>query len=181
MPKIILGLAGEMASGKGTSAKYIVEKYAGNSHRFSTMLRDVLGRLYLDQSRENMSRLSTIVRENFGEDALAKVVAEDVKRGMHDYVAVDGVRRLADIKYLKEIPQFKLVYIETDMRVAYDRLVKRGENTDDYGKTFEEFQKEHELETELQIKGLKEFADYVVDNNGTLEDLHMQFDKILMV
>ncbi len=68
MNKIVLGLAAELAGGKGTVAKYVTEKYDGSSHRFSTMLRDILSRIYLPDSRENMQKLSTILRQNFGED-----------------------------------------------------------------------------------------------------------------
>jgi len=60
MKKIILGFAGEIASGKGTAAKYLAEKYGSGYFRFSTILRDVLKRLYLDESRENAQKISTV-------------------------------------------------------------------------------------------------------------------------
>jgi dephospho-CoA kinase len=179
MEKIIIGVAGEIACGKGTVAKHIVEKYGAESHRFSTMLRDVLKRLYIEENRENMSNISTILRQTFGEDTLAKVMSNDAKSSKSNVVVVEGIRRLADIKYLKMIPGFKLIYVEVDMQKRYERITKRGENADDNTKTFEEFQKDHERETELQIKDLKNHADYVVENGGTLEELHAQIDKIM--
>lgn len=179
MPKIILGLTGEIASGKGTAAKYIIEKYKAGSHRFSSMLRDVLDRLFLPQSRENMQLISLALRQNFGEDILARVMAEEVKNDANDVVAIDGVRRLADIKYLRELPEFKLIYIETEIKKCYERIVGRGENPDEKGKTFEEFQRDHEQDAELQIRDLKNSADFVVDNNGAVEELFGQIDKIV--
>jgi dephospho-CoA kinase len=179
MQKIILGLAGEIASGKGTVAKHIKEKYSGNSHRFSNMLRDILDRLYIEETRESMSTLSTTLRQNFGEDIMAKVMFYDVKNDESQTVAIDGVRRLADIKYLKELPEFKLVYIDTSMENRFERIHKRGENADDNSKTLEEFKKDHELETELQIKDLKNVADFVIDNNSVVEDLYGQIEKII--
>lgn len=178
MEKIIIGLAGEIASGKGTVSKYIIEKYQGSSHRFSTMLRDVLGRLYMEESRDNMSRLSTVLRENFGEDLLAKVMFHDAQRDKNAIVVIDGVRRKEDIKYLENLLHFKLVYVEADMKVRYDRITNRGENSDDKQKTFAEFEKDHQLETELRIRDLKVDADYVLDNNGRVEDLYAQVDAI---
>lgn len=179
MKKIILGLVGEMATGKGTAARYIVEKYNGKAFKFSTLLRDVLDRLYLEQSRENLQKISTVLRQNFGEDLFASVMAGDVKKDSADIIVIDGIRRPADIKYLKEIPEFKFVYIETDVKKCYGRLIGRQENSDDVGKTFEEFKKEHEAEPEQQIRDLKKNADYVVDNNGSLKALHQQLDKII--
>jgi dephospho-CoA kinase len=179
MAKIILGFTGEIACGKGTATKYVVEKYQAASHRFSTMLRDVLRRLYLGDTRENMQKISTLLRQNFGEDLMAKVIFQDVQEDAHDIVVVDGVRRLADIKFLKELPQFKLIYVEADINKRYERIVRRGENPDDLSKTFDQFKKDHEAETEQQITGLKKEADAVIDNNGSLENLYLQIDEML--
>jgi len=177
--KIILGLAGEIASGKGTIAKYAAEKYGAKTWRFSTMLRDVMDRLSIEQTRPNIQLMSRILRENFGEDLFARVMAEDVKKTTGEIVVIDGVRRLADVKYLKELPEFKLVYLEADLEKRYERIVKRGENSDDTKKTFAEFQKDHEGESELQIKDLKKYADLLIDNNGSYEGLYQRVDEIL--
>lgn len=176
---IILGLAGEIASGKGTVAKYIMEKYNGSSHRFSTMLRDVARRMYLEENRENLQKISTIFRENFFDDILSSVIAKDVKNDNHGVIAIDGVRRLADIAYLKKLEGFKLVYIEALLEKRYERITQRGENSDDNNKTLEEFKKDHEREAELQIRELKNHSNYVVDNNGSFDELYKQVDKII--
>ncbi|HBI16625.1 MAG: hypothetical protein UR60_C0001G0024 [Candidatus Moranbacteria bacterium GW2011_GWF2_34_56] len=179
MQKIILGIAGEIASGKGTAAKYLIDRYGASTHRFSTSLRDVAKRMYLDESRENLQKISTMMRENFSDDILSMVIYRDVANDDNQVVAIDGVRRLADIEFLKKILEFKLVYINTSMENRYERITKRGENVDDNAKTFEEFKKDHEREAELQIKDLKDMADYVIDNNGTLEQLYAQLDEII--
>ncbi len=177
--KIILGIAGEMASGKGTVAKYLEEKHQASAHRFSTMLRNILDRLYLEHSRENMQKMSTILRQAYGEDTLARVMAEDVKNDTSKIIVIDGVRRLDDIKYLKKSPGFKLIYIEATIQKRYDRIIQRSENADDQNKTFAEFEKEHQGEPELQIKDLKNYADIVVDNNGGMEELYRQVDEVI--
>ena len=179
MAKLILGIAGEMGSGKGTIAKHATEQHRGNTHRFSTILRDVLDRVYIEQSRDNISTISTVLRKNFGEDILAKAMYHDAENDQHDLVIVDGVRRMADITFLKELPHFKLIYAEADLQNRYERIVKRAENTDDTTKTFEDFKKDHELETELQIRDLKNYADYVVNNDGVYADLYKQIDDII--
>lgn len=180
MNKIILGLAGEMASGKGTVAQYLIQKDNSSSHRFSTMLRDVLTRLHLEHSRENLQHLSTMVRKTYGEDTLARVMAEDVKKDEAQIVVVDGVRRLDDIVYLKELEGFKLIYIDADIRKRYERIIARNENIDDQGKTFEQFEEESKDESEVQIAILKNYADIIIDNNADIEHLHTQIDELLV-
>lgn len=179
MQKIIFGLAGEMASGKGTIARYLVKKYKGNSHRFSTMLRDLARRMYLEESRDNLQKISKIFRQDFGEDILSKVIYHDVKNDQHKIVAVDGVRRASDMKYLQTFPNFKLIYVETNLEKRFARTKARYENSDDEGKTFEEFKKDQKKEAELQIKGLKTKADFVIDNNEGFKKLYSQIDKII--
>lgn len=179
MQKLIFGVAGEIASGKGTITRYIINEHKAGSYRFSDMLRDILKRLYLPHSRENMQKLSTAIRENYGEDVMAKVMMEDVKNDKHNIVVVEGVRRLADIKYLKELPGFKLIYCEAGMEKRYERIIRRDENPDDGKKTFDEFKKEHEQESELQIKDLKNYADFAIDNDGEFKDLYKQIDEII--
>lgn len=179
MPKIILGFTGLPACGKGTIAQYFKEKYQAETFRFSTMLRDVLDRLYLEHSRENMSGISTVLREFFGQDLMAKVMAKDVENSQAELIIVDGIRRMDDVKYLRALPNFKLVAIVADMKIRYERLKKRGENPDDKNKTWAEFLADHQLETELTILDTMKAADLVINNDGSLEDLYKQLDELV--
>lgn len=180
MSKIILGFTGLMACGKGTAAQYYKEKYGAPTFRFSTSMRDLLDRLYLPQSRENMSTISRITREAFGQDLYAKVMAGDVGKADHDIVVVEGIRRMDDVKELKKLENFKLVAIEVDMKTRYDRLKIRGENSDDNSKTWEQFQADHELETEKTIPPVMAKADVTIDNNGSLEDFYKQLEELVL-
>ncbi|MBD3311082.1 MAG: AAA family ATPase [Candidatus Magasanikbacteria bacterium] len=177
--KIILGFVGPLASGKGTSASYLKEKYAANTHRFSTMLRDMLDRIYLDKSRDNLIKMSEAIREKFGEDIMAKAMAGDAKKDPNNIVVIDGIRRPADIEYLSQNPDFILVAIDADIEKRYERIIKRGENADDKSKTFEEFQADHQRSTEVTIPGVMAEADENIDNNGSLQELYSQLDKLV--
>jgi dephospho-CoA kinase len=179
--KLILGITGEIASGKGTVAKYICEKHGGNAHRFSTALRDVARRMYLPESRENLQKISTIFRGNFFDDILSAVIAKDVENDKCEIIAIDGVRRMADISYLKKLAGFKLIYIEAEIEKRYERITKRGENVDDNSKTFEDFEKDHKREAELQIRDLEKQSDFIVNNNGSFEGLYKQIDDIIKI
>lgn len=179
MNKKVFGFTGLIASGKGTACKYINEKYGAEGFRFSTILRDVVDRIYLPQTRENLQNISQVLRENFSQDILSKAIAEDVKKAKSEIVIIDGVRRWTDIEHLKEIPGFKLVGLKVNAKTRYQRLTKRGENTDDTTKTWEEFQKDSNAEAEVHIQEMVEKADVVIDNNGSLEDFYNQLDKLV--
>ena len=179
MAKIILGLVGPIASGKDTVKKYLEKKYGATGCRFSSILRDILERIDLPNSRENMQGLSTILRQKFGEDILAKAIASDAIKLKSNIVVVDGVRRMADIKFLKNATGFALVAVNARPKIRYERLVKRGENAGDTKKTFKQFLKDHQYETELDVPMLMKKAKYKLDNDGSLADLCRQIDKLI--
>lgn len=179
MKKLILGFGGEMASGKGTCAQYLVEHRGAVTYRFSTILRDVVRRLHLAEDRDTLQRISTFLRKEFGEDTLAKVMFADAKHDTNTLIIIDGVRRLEDVKYLRALPEFKLIYVTAPMKTRYTRLVLRGENADDKTKTYEAFEDDHERESEQEITKLEAFAADVIDNAGTLPELYLQLDNIV--
>ncbi len=179
MSKIILGIAGTIASGKDTTKKYLAEKHDAQDCKFSSILRDVLNRITVPVSRENMQKLSTSLRGNFGENLLAKAIANDASRLEADMVVIDGVRRPTDIEHLVKLPNFFLIKIDADSRKRYERMVKRNENEGDDKKTYEQFLQDHEAEADRLVPKVMELAKYSIDNSGTFEDLYKQIDKII--
>lgn len=176
---VILGFVGLLASGKGAATDYLVKKYQASHYGFSDALRQILKRLYLEETRENLVNLSFILRQKFGEDILAHTMSKDIANDQHEYIVVDGIRRAADIKYLKDLPNFHLISVEADPKIRYERLIKRSQNKDDQTKTYEEFLKDHEKETEISIVPLIPLAEFKLDNNGTEEQLDQQIEKII--
>jgi dephospho-CoA kinase len=176
--KLVLGIVGEIGSGKGTFAEYVKKKYGGDSFSFSHILRRLLDIVQLEKNRKNLQKISTVLRKNVGEDLLAKTIYLEVKESRKKWVVVDGVRRLEDIKYLKKIKGFRLVYLEADIEKRFKRIVRRKDKADDGKKKFATFKKDHLAETELQIKKIKKHADFILSNNDTKKEFFEKIDKI---
>ncbi len=179
MKKIVLGFVGELSSGKGTSVSYLKEKYGASTYSFSTMLRDILDRIYVDQTRDNLIDLSVFLRGRFGEDTMAKTMAKDVQNDPADVVAIEGIRRHADIEYLKKLPNFVLVEISADQKTRFERLKKRNQNADDQTKTWEEFLADAKKPTEISIREVAKEAKQHINNNDSLKNLHHQLDTLV--
>ncbi|KKR06805.1 MAG: hypothetical protein UT32_C0016G0027 [Parcubacteria group bacterium GW2011_GWC2_39_14] len=179
MKKLVIGFVGEMASGKGTACDYLIEKHQAGYYRFSTIMRDVLDRIHVPQTRVNMQILSRDLRQLFGEDLFAKIMTEDVKNDKNEIVCVDGIRRVADIKYLATLPNFHLIHIYADEKTRYKRITERSENSDDKNKTFEQFLKDQQGETELTIPQVVAEATIRIENNGSKEDLTIKIEELL--
>lgn len=122
-----------------------------------------------------MQKLSTALRNAFGDDTLSEIILADVGQSESLFIVIDGVRRESDIKYLRNLEGFKLIYIDADLKTRYTRITFRGENSSDTTKTIEEFLRETEAEPEARIRELKDISDIILENNGTIEDLEKQF------
>jgi len=177
--KIIVGLAGKIASGKDSVGKYFVERHKAEKIRFSTVLRSILEILNLPESRENMQNLSTVLRKNFGETVLAKAIVKLTNKINNNLIIIDGVRRLGDVDSLRKLDSFFLVYIAVNQDKRFGRSLSRKENPGDENMSKEKFDEKDNAETEIQIESLKKNANFLINNNGTLEDTHGQIEGIL--
>jgi dephospho-CoA kinase len=80
---------------------------------------------------------------------------------------------------LSRDPAFRLVYVDAPAEVRFSRIQTRGQNANDATMTFEEFQKEAELETEQRIRELRPLSYRVVENVGSVEEFYAKLDEIL--
>ena len=177
--KIILGLVGEIASGKDLAARYLSEKYGAETISFSQPLRDILNLLYQPVSRINLAELGDNLRRQFGQDVLSKVIAQKVSASDKDIIVLPNVRLESDIAYLKHLPGFVLVAVWAEDRERYRRTVCRQQYAGDEEKTWEDFQKDSELYTERSIRELMGKCAYRLDNNGPKGDLYPQLEELL--
>ncbi len=177
--KIILGFVGEIGSGKDAIAHYLSEHHNFQTISFSKPLRDVLDRLHLPQTRENMVWLGYDLRNRFGTDVLDRVITDEVNASNEQRFCLPNVRLEADITQLKLLPGFTLIRVEADAKIRYERLNGRGQNTDDHTKTWEEFLADAELPTEKTIREIAKQATHTIHNNSTIEELHQQIEELL--
>src|SRR3989339_517868 len=149
MPKkIILGLVGEIASGKDTVAAYLKKKYKADTISFSQPVRDILDILYLPQTRKNMSGIGDNLRAQFGQDLLSRVIADKVRQTKAKIITLPNIRLESDLVYLKKEPGFILVRVDCEDKTRFARLKKRSQNPDDKNKTWKQFLSDSKLYTE---------------------------------
>jgi dephospho-CoA kinase len=175
--KIVIGIVGEIGAGKGAAAQYLQGKYGAQIFRFSTPMRDCVKRLHIPETRENLQVFSKITRETFGQDLYSKAIALDAAEASAPMIITEGIRRPADIVELTKLPSFHLIAIVADEKIRFERIKLRNENASDATKTWEQFLKEAAAETEVTIREIAVKAEFTLDNDGTLEDLHRKLDE----
>jgi len=157
MNTIIIGISGEPGAGKDTVKEYLVERYGAESLGFSLVLKDILNRLSLELCRANYAALAEALRSSFGENILATVLAGDVAKMSAAVVVIDGIRKFGELDELRKLPNFHFIFVETDLKVRYERIKNRGTKTDDTSKTFEEFVRDHEHAADREVRTLDLF------------------------
>ena len=180
MPKHIIGLVGRQGSGKGTVAKILQEKYGAVLFRFSAVLGDILDRVAVERTRENLIKISIALRQQFGEDVLAYAIEKDAATSDADIVVIDGIRRLEDIVALEPLEQFTLVSIEAPAETRHHRISQRSEKPGESSVSFEDFLKvENTAPTEITIPFVEERASITINNTGSLENLEDQISTLM--
>lgn len=176
----MIGLTGERSGGKTIVYDYLRRQPGILVLRFSKVLEDLLERIHLDpRSRRNEADIADALREKFGGDVLAKALHAEAIRSGKKFIIIDGPRKPAEYRYLRRIPNFRLLYITAPARLRWGRAFRRAHRHDDRV-SFRRFQAiERTLSTELDITRYGRRADYKIMNTGTKRQLFADVKAIL--
>jgi len=186
--EMIIGIVGKIAAGKTTVAKFFEEKGFCRVS-CSEPLIDLLTHNVSDYSwipelpekaeptREKLIEFGKYLKDRYGGDILIRL-AVDKKRNCENIV-IDGVRSREEIEAIKGLGG-RVIYVEARPETRFERLMKRKASKDRGIKTFEDFKAMDDAEERLyHTSELKELADYVVVNEGTLEELREKVERII--
>jgi dephospho-CoA kinase len=118
------------------------------------------------------------LREKFGPDILARLVMKKVK----DKAVIDSIRNPKEVEYLRKKKGFIFLAVDAPVELRYKRVKERGRG--ESASTLQEFiEKEKEEMTEYekgqQLQNCMNMADFVIINDGSLEDLYQKLEEIL--
>ncbi len=183
MNRIILGIVGPIASGKGFLAEYLEVK-GFLKLTLSDRLREEADRLGMARTRENLVAIGNGWRREFGADVLAKrsvaLIPKDSSR-----VVVDGIRNPGEITFLREFWGARIIAVDAlpSLRLKWylERAARRGED----GASEADFWKANDRDLGLgeksfgqQGKLCLELADIRIENDGT-ENFLMEIQMVL--
>ncbi|AIF68644.1 hypothetical protein PAP_01010 [Palaeococcus pacificus DY20341] len=185
---MIIGVVGKIAAGKTTIAKFL-EEFGFCRVSCSDPLIDLLTHNVEEYSwvpelpekaeptRDKLIDYGKYLKERYGEDILIRL-ALDKKRHCEN-VVIDGVRSRGEIEAVKRHSGIVL-YVDAPSEVRYERLKQRNASKDKVIQSYEDFLKMDEAEEELyHTSKLKHLADFVVSNDGTLEELKSKVVELL--
>ena len=178
----IIGAVGQNGSGKDEVLKYLRTKHDVPFLSTGDVVREIAAREGVEPTRENLGKISDKYFREFGKGYFVKLLADKIKHSDWRIAGISGIRSLNDVTILKDIfgRDFILirVYI-TDPHVRYSRMTTRGEGRDPH--SYQEFLKQDQAEEELfSLKEAERLADYSISNDGRLDDLHREIDRLII-
>lgn len=175
---MIIGITGTLSSGKDTVAEYFIGK---GFTAFSTAdeLRSYMEQHKLPLDRDTMRDMGQRVRQEHGDDILERWAAAKFPHGQP--VIITAMRHPAGIEYLRTLPDFFLIAVDAPIELRFERALARGRIGD--GVTLDIFRSQEDEERKTvgsaqQLDVVMGMADYVITNNGTLEELHAQLEGV---
>ncbi len=178
----VIGVVGLNGSGKDEVVKYLNARYGVPLISIGDIVREIASQENIEPTRDNLDEITRRYFEQFGKGYFLKLVVEKIRHNQWKFAGVSGIRSPEDVRIMREAfpEEFILVHVYiTDNTIRYERMRQRGSKRD--GMTFTDFLNQDKVSEEIfQINEAIDMADYSIPNNGTLEDLHRQIDRLVV-
>ncbi len=177
---MIIGLTGRNGSGKGEAVKFLQHK-SFYPYSLSDVIREEVTTRGLEVTRDRLIEVGTELRSQGGTSVLAERILEKIEEDKN-YV-VDSFRHPDEVKEFKSRSDFRLICVEADPAVRFERVRDRGREKD--ATTLEKFMEVEEREAAAadwhgqQLQAVEQMADFTVANDGPLGELEESISKVL--
>lgn len=178
---MIIGVAGSFGAGKGTVVDYLIEKKGFAHYSARDFIVREIERRGMPIDRDSMTIVANDLRaENDPGFIIRSLYEEAVAKGGD--AVIESLRAVSEVKLIQQLGGI-VIGVDADPQIRYDRAFARGSVTDnvsfDYWLEQEKRESNPDDPTKQDIFGSLKAADYIVTNNGTLEELFAQVERIL--
>lgn len=157
--------------------KSIISEYLSNKlwlkiYENSDILKQEAKNRWIIPNREDLINIAI----EWQEIHWSQIIVEKLLDSIDWNWIISWIRLFEQARYLKENSLFKLIYIESLDEVIFDRIISRNKFWDPMSKEY--FEKILKKDWN-DLDKLKNNADFVIENNGSLEDLHKKLDVFI--
>lgn len=179
---MIIGITGTLGAGKGTIVDYLVECQKYRHYSVRSVLIEEIKKRELVVNRDSMTSVANELRAKHSPSYIVDLLIERAQK-TNENAIIESIRTPGEVESLKSNGDFYLFAVDADPLSRYDRIVKRNSETDQV--TFEEFLSNEKREmnstdpNKQNLLKCREMADFVITNDGSIEDLNSQVSKII--
>ena len=175
--QVIIGITGTNGAGKGTVVEVLMQDFNFKHYSARSYLTEILKQQGKECTRTNMNILANGLRaDNHPAILIQKLLEKAQKDGGR--AIIESIRTPGEATLLRKFKNFKLLAVDADKKIRYDRVVVRGSSTDKV--TFEQFVADEDKEmtstdpNKQNISKCFEMSDHTLQNNGTFDELKKQ-------
>lgn len=177
----IIGITGTVGAGKGAAVSYLLKEKGFTHYSARNLFAEKMSEAGIAINRDTMIDFANELRKTYGP---RYVFDELFKRAQNSRTpaVIESIRAVGEAEALKERGGV-LIAIDAEQTTRYERIHGRRSALDLV--TFEEFQAQEEREmhsddpNKQNISAVIKMADYTLQNNGTLDELHAQIEEVL--
>ncbi|ASJ13079.1 dephospho-CoA kinase [Thermococcus thioreducens] len=178
---MIIIVTGMPGSGKSKIVKEF-ERRGFPSVSMGDVVREETAKRGLELTKENVAKVSIRLRQELGQNAVAKLTVEKVKSLLKKstLVVIDGVRSLDEVgTFRSAFPDEEIVIIavHTPPRLRFERLKARGRHDDP--QTWEDFEERDWKELKFGIGNVIAMADHMIVNDGTKDEYDKRVKELV--
>ncbi|MCF7798531.1 AAA family ATPase [Candidatus Woesearchaeota archaeon] len=180
---MIIGITGTLGAGKGTIVEYLVGKKGFHHFSARALINEEITKRGLSINRDNMVAVANDMRAKHSPSWVAEELFLRAQKLGGDSV-IESLRAVGEVEKLREQPDFIFFAIDADRKIRFERVQQRNDvQSDDVD--FQKFTEQEELEmqstdpTKQNLSACISMADYVFQNNGTIEELENQVEAVL--
>jgi len=183
----IIGITGTLASGKTSVKDFFLSRFSSSYFiSLSDIIKEELLKEGKELKRENFIEKGNELRKKYGSQILVEVATLTLPKNTNDLIVIiDGIRNPGEVEYLKKKfgKNFVLIAVDAPKELRFKRLLERKKEGDP--QTFEEFNEidetdngKNQPEYGQRVGECLKLADYLIINDGSLEELNKKLEKI---
>ncbi len=178
----IIWITWPQAAGKWEIVNYLVEKKGFAYYSVRGFLTKEIEKRWLPLDRDSMREVANDLRAKHEPSYIVDQLFIEAKQNWKDAI-IESIRAIWEVESLKKNSDFIFLAVNADQKLRYERALARKSESDFV--SFEKFQEQEALEnnntdpSKQNILACIKLADYIVNNDGDLENLHKQLNTII--
>ena len=182
---VVIGVAGEIGSGKDTLAEHLVDKYGFLHISLSTVVARGRKRSGLPENRHNQLTYANSKRDLHTGDYFVRLALEEADEVGAPRIVLSGIYCLEEAGHIQDLPDgFVVGVIGPDADTRYDMVVARMANkTDVMGRDqFDQMAHNESAGPDGKtpnVRKVMERADFTLRNQATLQEFFDSIDQMM--